>query len=232
MSSTYIERRSKIETYFDRTAVAAWERLTSDKPVSGIRATVRAGRDRMRATLLSFLPDDLNGARVLDAGCGTGTLAVEVAMRGADVTAIDLSPTLIELAKERLPAISGNGRVHFVAGDMIDPAHGQFDYVIAMDSLIHYTMPDMLDMAARFTAISRKGILFTYAPWTPLLGTMQAVGKLFPRGDRSPWIVPHKKERLIETLLTDPRFSGFHPERSTQIASGFYHSTAQEVIRS
>ena len=90
MSSTYIERRSKIETYFDRTAAAAWSRLTSDAPVSGIRATVRAGRDRMRNTLLSFLPDDLTGCRLLDAGCGTGALAVEAAMRGADVTAIDL----------------------------------------------------------------------------------------------------------------------------------------------
>ena len=48
------ERRGEIETYFDRTAVEAWARLTSDAPVGRIRATVRAGRDRMRATLLSL----------------------------------------------------------------------------------------------------------------------------------------------------------------------------------
>ena len=53
-SATYIARRGQLETYFDRTAVKAWERLTSDAPVSGIRATVRAGRDRMRATLLGW----------------------------------------------------------------------------------------------------------------------------------------------------------------------------------
>jgi hypothetical protein len=35
--------------------------LTSDAPVGRIRATVRAGRDRMRATLLSWLPQDLRG---------------------------------------------------------------------------------------------------------------------------------------------------------------------------
>jgi magnesium-protoporphyrin O-methyltransferase len=62
MADTYQQRRGEIETYFDRTAAAAWSKLTSDAPVSGIRATVRAGRDRMRATLLSFLPDDLRGA--------------------------------------------------------------------------------------------------------------------------------------------------------------------------
>ena len=41
-----------------------------------IRATVRAGRDQMRAQLLDWLPADLSGLRLLDAGCGTGALAV------------------------------------------------------------------------------------------------------------------------------------------------------------
>jgi magnesium-protoporphyrin O-methyltransferase len=66
---TYQERRGQIENYFDRTAAAAWAKLTSDAPVGRIRATVRAGRDRMRSTLLSWLGDDLTGQRILDAGC-------------------------------------------------------------------------------------------------------------------------------------------------------------------
>ena len=82
---TYRERRGQIETYFDRTAVQAWARLTSDAPVGRVRATVRAGRDRMRATLLSWLPDDMRGMRLLDAGCGTGALAGAAAHRGASV---------------------------------------------------------------------------------------------------------------------------------------------------
>ena len=93
------ERRGELRTYFDRTAVEAWSRLTSDAPVSRIRATVRAGRDQMRRTLLDWLPADLKGRRLLDAGCGTGALAVEAARRGADVVAIDVAPTLIELAR-------------------------------------------------------------------------------------------------------------------------------------
>ena len=67
-SASYDTRRGELTTYFDRTAVEAWSRLTSDAPVSRIRATVRAGRDAMRATLLSWLPADMTGLRLLDAG--------------------------------------------------------------------------------------------------------------------------------------------------------------------
>ena len=68
--------------------------------MSGIRATVRAGRDRMRDVLINQLPSDLKGARILDAGCGTGALAFELATRGADVIGVEISPQLIEIAKK------------------------------------------------------------------------------------------------------------------------------------
>ena len=84
---SYVSRRGELEAYFDRTAVDAWKRLTSDAPVNRIRATVRAGRDAMRNTLLSWLPQDMRGVRLLDAGCGTGALAIEAARRGASPAA-------------------------------------------------------------------------------------------------------------------------------------------------
>jgi len=39
----YVATRARVEDYFDRSATKVWERLTSDAPVSGVRATVRAG---------------------------------------------------------------------------------------------------------------------------------------------------------------------------------------------
>lgn len=205
MSNTYQQRRGEIETYFDKTAAAAWARLTSDAPVSGIRDTVRAGRDRMRATLLGFLPDDLRGCRLLDAGCGTGALAVEAARRGADVVAVDLSPTLVALAEERLPPSLGTGRITFKSGDMLDPALGKFDHIVAMDSVIHYSLSDMVQILTRMAAMSRSGIHFTYAPRTPALALMYAAGKLFPRGDRSPAIVPHATAQLYKAVAREPK---------------------------
>ena len=121
-SVSYQKRRGQIEAYFDRTAAEAWKRLTSDAPVSGIRATVRAGRDEMRKTLLGYLPADLNGKRLLDAGCGTGMLSLEAARRGATVYAVDLSPTLIANARERVPE-ELSGRIDYAVGEeVLQPA--------------------------------------------------------------------------------------------------------------
>jgi magnesium-protoporphyrin O-methyltransferase len=230
-SSTYVRRKDELETYFDRTAAEAWARLTSDAPVSGVRATVRAGRDRMRATLLSWLPADLSGRTLLDAGCGTGALAVEAARRGAQVVAIDLSPTLINLARERLPAIAGGGSVHFFSGDMLDPALGEFDHVVAMDSLIHYRAPDIVAALARLAPRTRGSIVFTAAPRTPATLLMLAAGRLFPRGDRSPAIEPVAPATLQRLMPAQPALQGWQPRRVQAISGGFYKSQALEWVR-
>jgi magnesium-protoporphyrin O-methyltransferase len=225
MATPYLTRRTEIETYFDRTAATTWAKLTSDAPVSGIRATVRAGRDRMRAALLSYMPEDLRGLRVLDAGCGTGALAIEAAKRGADVTAIDLSPQLVAVARERMPSSLS---IDFLSGDMLDPGLGAFDYVVAMDSIIHYQTRDMLDMIDGLSAMARRGFTFTFAPRTAPLAVMHAAGKLFPRGDRSPAIEPQRPATLLGALN---HLDGFKLGRSERISSGFYISQAQELVR-
>jgi magnesium-protoporphyrin O-methyltransferase len=229
-AQTYTERRSEIEHYFDRTAADAWARLTSDAPVGRIRATVRAGRDRMRATLLSWLPADLGGARLLDAGCGTGMLAVEAARRRAQVTAIDLSPTLVQLARERLPE-DLQGRVDFRSGDMLDPALGTFDHVVGMDSLIHYRTADAVRVLVGLAQRTRVSIVFTFAPRTPALAAMHAVGQWFPRGNRSPAIEPVAEADLYRRIDGEPMLQGWRRGRTLRVAKGFYTSQALELVK-
>lgn len=232
LSQTYTDRRQQVETYFDRTAADAWARLTSDAPVSGIRATVRAGRDRMRRLLLEWLPEDLAGRRVLDAGCGTGSLAVEAARRGAHVVAVDVSPTLIGLARDRTPVDLGTGRIDFVVGDMLDPDLGQFDHVVAMDSLIHYRSDDAVRALGRLAPRTTSSIVFTFAPRTALLTVMHTAGRLFPRGDRAPSIQPTSHSQLRAALDREGWVSGLRPRRGERVDSGFYISQAMELSRS
>ena len=229
-NASYQERRGQIENYFDRTAVAAWEKLTSDAPVGRIRATVRAGRDRMRATLLSWLGEDLRGKRILDAGCGTGALAVEAARRGAQVVAIDLSPTLVNLARARIPVDVAH-LVEFHSGDMLAPALGHFDHVVAMDSIIHYQTEDAVQALAQLADRTSGSIVFTFAPRTPFLAAMISVGRLFPRGDRAPWLEPMAEEGIARLMKAHGALDDWRCVRTQRVSSGFYKSQAMEWLR-
>jgi magnesium-protoporphyrin O-methyltransferase len=230
-TTTYVQRRGELETYFDRTAAQAWARLTSTAKVSRIRETVRTGRDSMRNALLDRLPDNLCGRRMLDAGCGTGAFAVEAARRGASVLAIDLSANLVEIARDRLPADLGGGSIEFCVGDMLDPALGEFDHVVGMDSLIHYAAPDMVDALERLSARTSTSLLFTFAPKTPLLALMHSLGMLFPRGDRAPSIVPVTEAKLTSLIASRPGMTAWRTQPSQRINSGFYISQALELVR-
>jgi magnesium-protoporphyrin O-methyltransferase len=224
----YQLRRGELMQYFDRTAADAWARLTSNEPVGRIRATVRAGRERMRATLLSYLPEDLTGQRVLDAGCGTGALALELARRGADVVATDLSPVLVGLARERW---GDQVHVDFRVADMLDPSLGRFDWIVAMDSMIHYEAPDMVQMLALLAARASRGVVFTFAPKTPLLSLMHLLGQLFPRGNRSPAIEPIAPSALRGLIDGHADLAAFARGRSERVSLGFYISQSMELVR-
>lgn len=222
----WAQTRDRVETYFDKTATRTWERLTSDAPVSRIRETVRRGRDDMRAQMLSRLPADLRGARILDAGCGAGQMTAALAARGADVVAVDISPSLVKIAAARLPE-GLRGNVRFLAGDMLSDDLGGFDHVLAMDSLIYY---DRHDIARALDTLGRRtggNIVFTVAPRTPLLMTMWRVGQVFPRADRSPTMIPHAPAALHKALLraeVPGRLSALE-----RVTSGFYISQAMEL---
>jgi len=227
---SYIERRGELETYFDRTAADNWARLTSDAPVSGIRATVRAGRDEMRNTLLSWLPADMTGTRLLDAGCGTGTLSFEAARRGAQVVAIDLSPTLVEVARQRLPEGIDPAAIDFRSGDMLSPELGRFDYVVAMDSLIHYIAEDICRILATLAERTDRSMAVTFAPKTPALALMHFVGGFFPRSDRAPAIEPVAEKKLRAVIEAEPALQGWQAGRTHRVARGFYTSQALEMV--
>jgi len=91
------------------------------------------------------------GTRVLDVGCGVGRWSSMLARRGARVTGMDLSPTMINEAKRRADASGVGDRCRFLVQDLARLDTGeQFDLVIGVTVLQH-----ILDPAALRDAVQR-----------------------------------------------------------------------------
>ena len=76
---------------------------------------------------------------VLDAGCGTGRVAVELADRGLDVVGVDLDPTMLQTARDKRPDL------RWVAADLADPvamAFGRtFDAAVLAGNVMIFVTP-------------------------------------------------------------------------------------------
>jgi magnesium-protoporphyrin O-methyltransferase len=108
-----------------------------------------------------------------------------------------------------------------MTGDMFDPGLGHFDHVVAMDSLIYYSAEDIGATLDRVSSRILTNMVFTVAPRTPLLMTMWRIGKLFPRRDRSPTMVPHQAAEIAKSTAGQIR-------DIDRVTSGFYISQALE----
>jgi len=233
LEQEYQDKRHQIAQYFDKTAVKAWERLTSnDESLSFIRESVREGRESMQRHILERIGENLSGKSVLDAGCGTGNLAMNLAARNASVVAVDISPSLIKIARERFSRnneCKHNGEVKFVWGDMLDPSFGDFDHIVLMDSTIHYKSSNAIALVNELCKRATESIIFTFVPLTPLLAIKLALGKFFPKGERAPAIEPSSEDAICN--LISQNLHGWELSGMKRVSTSFYASQAVELRR-
>ena len=90
------------------------------------------------------------GTRVLDVGCGVGRWSRLLAAKGASVTGVDLSPTMITQARLRAAADGVADRCQFRVQDLSSlEVGGQFDLVLGVTVLQHILEPGLLRAAVR-----------------------------------------------------------------------------------
>lgn len=82
------------------------------------------------------LVESLGPRSVLDAGCGTGRVAVELARRGLDVVGVDLDPAMLDAARAKAPEL------RWVRADLADVDLGRrFDAVVMAGNVMVFVAP-------------------------------------------------------------------------------------------
>jgi SAM-dependent methyltransferase len=94
----------------------------------------------------------LAGCRLLDVGCGTGSALLPMVERGYDVTGVDVSPRMLDVAREKLP-----GEVDLVAADMrsLPDLGGDFDLVWSVADAVNY-LHTHAELVAAFEGFRRS----------------------------------------------------------------------------
>jgi ubiquinone/menaquinone biosynthesis C-methylase UbiE len=98
-------------------------------------STVGHISDQLESALVLELAGDVRGRRILDVGCGDGELAVRLATRGAQVTGVDVSPSMIGAARARAEQNGVQARFCEARADALPFAAEAFDLVIAVTVL-------------------------------------------------------------------------------------------------
>lgn len=106
-----------------------------------------------------------SGTIVLDAACGTGNLSIPAAKTGVVVTGQDLTPTLVEIARQRAAAAQLD--IQFDTGDAEDLPYSDsaFDAVLSMYGIMFAPRPEPI--AAELVRVCKSGGLIALANWTP-----------------------------------------------------------------
>lgn len=112
-----------------------------------------------RPATLSLLPN-VEGKLVLDAGCGPGSYSEWLVEHGAEVVAIDVSPKMVKLAKERLGT-----RVEVLQADLSEPLYFLKDetFDIVLSALVLDYIKDWDRVFSEFHRILRKSGLLVFS---------------------------------------------------------------------
>ena len=144
----------------------------------------------LNPTRLGYVADraPLRGARVLDVGCGGGLLSEALARDGAEVTAIDLAPDLLKIA--RLHGLESNTHVDYRLTSieaLAAPEPGHYDAITCMEMLEHVPDPASI-LAACATLLKPGGRLFvstlnrTPAAFALAIVGAEYIARLLPKG--------------------------------------------------
>lgn len=169
--------KEAVKAYFNNVGFDRWSRIYSESDdVNSVQRDIREGHAQTVDKVLGWLGEaPLQNVSICDAGCGTGSLAIPLAFKGAAVTATDISAAMADEAARRYEAEAAAPGAParpptpptFAAASLDELTGGPWDVVTCIDVLIHYPQAKVDAMLASLVGKASKKVVLSFAPSTP-----------------------------------------------------------------
>jgi len=223
-----VDDKTEVREYFNTEGFNRWNKIYSESDeVNTVQMDIRTGHDQTIQKILKWVDDDANakGRSFCDCGCGVGSLAIPLALRGADVSASDISDSMANEAARRAEEV-GVANAKFYTSDL-ESVTGKYDTVTCVDVAIHYPSEKMAEMVGHLCSLSDDRVLISFAPKTWYYVALKKFGELFPGPSKTTRAYLHEED-IVRGALTK---AGFSVAREEMTGTNFYFSRLLEAKR-
>lgn len=224
--------KEEVRSYFNTTGFDRWNRIygqTDD--LNSVQLDIRLGHAHTVEKILEMVKNDgpLEGLKVCDAGCGTGSLSIPLAMEGAIVSASDISSAMVAEAERRAQESINEGsklvRPRFETRDL-ESLDGKYHTVACVDVLIHYPQEKAAGMIQHLASLAERRLILSFAPKTWYYSVLKRIGELFPGPSKTTRAYLHSEEDVEAAL----KAAGWVVRRRDMTATKFYFSRLLEAV--
>jgi magnesium-protoporphyrin O-methyltransferase len=233
-SSAGGDEAKSVADYFNSTGFERWNKIYGETDdVNKVQLDIRVGHQQTVDKVLDWTAGmDMNGVTVCDAGCGTGSLAIPLALRGASIAASDISSAMVGEAEQRYNAeVAAGKKAPAVAPKFeaigLEECSGKYNMVTCIDVMIHYPTDRVNGMISHLASLSDDKLIISFAPKTLAYSILKRVGELFPGPSKATRAYLHAEEDVEEALNA----AGFKVTRREMTATQFYFSRLLECER-
>ena len=249
-----------VKNYFNTAGFERWNKIYgTTSEVNKVQLDIRTGHAQTVDKVLAWLQDEggVKGVSVCDvrlscpavscagllhhltyspfqqAGCGTGSLAIPLALAGAAVHASDISSSMAGEAQKRYEAaVAAPGAVPpavapvFATSDL-ESVSGSYHTVTCLDVMIHYPQEKADGMVQHLASLAQERLILSFAPKTLAYTVLKRIGELFPGPSKATRAYLHA-EADVEAALAKV---GWKVQRREMTATSFYFSRLLEFVR-
>lgn len=235
MEETGGDELEAVKNYFNTAGFDRWRKIYGEtEEVNKVQMDIRQGHAQTVEKVLRWLDEEggVENTTICDAGCGTGSLAIPLALRGAAVSASDISDAMAKEAERRYEAAIANGAKApstdpvFEAKDL-ESCSGKYDTVTCLDVMIHYPQDKVNDMVNHLASLADKKLIISFAPKTLAYSILKRIGELFPGPSKATRAYLHAEDDVEAALAR----AGFKVIKREMTATSFYFSRLLEAER-